>query len=229
MSTLTQSRTIRSDADRAIGGVASALGRRLGMPNLLARVLFVVAAFLGFGLPLYLLLWFGLPRLTVDGEVISASDRLFGLFFLLLIPILMAIGVSGFGLTELDAFLLSAGAAVGGVMLRRGRAVVPTYISLDSEPQPAIASECSSFPEPARADRTHQPTLAPTENAEVPSPRLAGVCAWLAGSTGLNVTVLRVAVVIATVIPATFPIVPFLYGFAIFFVPRSERAGLHGH
>lgn len=51
----------RSATDRKAGGVCSAVAERLGVSVGLLRILTVVAAFLGVGVPAYLLAWLVLP------------------------------------------------------------------------------------------------------------------------------------------------------------------------
>jgi len=216
-------RFIRRDNRRAIAGVAAAFAAIAGMPVLVARILFVVAAMLGFGIPLYVALWFLSPSLRTDGEVVSPANRIWVLALLLLMPVLFAVGMFGLALQPFEAILLATGVGVGGLMVRRGRVVVPTYIN-ESE-QAALPSQYS-VQQVSFRDDVCEPVIV-TGGEEVPAPRLGGVCAWISGRTGLNVTVVRIMVVAATVFPPTFPAIPFLYGFAIFFVPRRDRTPSH--
>jgi phage shock protein C len=52
----------RSQSDHRIAGVCGGLGRYFGIDPVLIRVAFVVAAFMGFGLLLYVVLWIVLPK-----------------------------------------------------------------------------------------------------------------------------------------------------------------------
>jgi phage shock protein PspC (stress-responsive transcriptional regulator) len=52
----------RSSTERLAGGVAGGLAHRFGVPVLLVRVGFVLAAFFGIGFPLYVLAWVLLPN-----------------------------------------------------------------------------------------------------------------------------------------------------------------------
>jgi len=52
----------RSSTERLAGGVAGGLAHRFGVPVLLVRVGFVLAAFFGIGFPLYVLAWALLPN-----------------------------------------------------------------------------------------------------------------------------------------------------------------------
>jgi len=55
-------RLTRSVTDRRIAGVCGGLAHYFGIDPVLVRVAFVVAAFMGFGVPLYLVLWIVLPK-----------------------------------------------------------------------------------------------------------------------------------------------------------------------
>lgn len=222
-----QYRYIRRDSSRAIAGVAAAFAAVSGMPVLAARMLFVLAAMLGFGIPLYLVAWFLSPKLRSDGEVISPTNRIWVLALLLLTPVLVTFGIAGLGLPPFEAFLLASGVAVGGLMVRRGRVVVPTYLTATDDPaiEPRYGAGQVSLADDRRDDRI-EPDIV-TTGEEEPAPKLGGVCAWISDRTGLNVTVVRISVIVATVFPPTFPLIPFLYGFAIFFVPRRDRTPAH--
>ncbi len=222
-----QYRFIRRDSSRAVAGVAAAAATAIGFPIIVSRILFVVAAFLGFGIPLYILLWFVSPRLRPDGEVVPASNRIWALGIILLMPILFALGVEGFGLPPLDSVLLASGFSVGCLMVRRARQVVPTYL-------PGSEPTLSLRPGHAEAVGTEldeaEPSVPPRTvdgPGEYPATKLGGVCAWISHRTGLNVIAVRAIVVAACLFPPTFPWMPFLYGFAIFFVPRPDRLPAH--
>ncbi len=64
-------RLTRSRTDRRLGGVAAGLARYFGIDPLLVRVAFVVAAFMGFGILTYLVLWLVLPT-AQPGEEAAA-------------------------------------------------------------------------------------------------------------------------------------------------------------
>lgn len=55
-------RLARSESDKRIAGVCGGIGRYFGVDPVIIRVAFVVAAFMGFGLLLYVVLWIVLPR-----------------------------------------------------------------------------------------------------------------------------------------------------------------------
>src|SRR5437870_7847310 len=52
----------RSQSDKRIAGVCGGLARYFGIDPVLVRVGFVVAAFMGWGLILYVVLWIVLPK-----------------------------------------------------------------------------------------------------------------------------------------------------------------------
>ena len=54
----------RSQSDKRIAGVCGGLARYFGVDPVLVRVGFVVAAFMGFGILLYVVLWIVLPKGT---------------------------------------------------------------------------------------------------------------------------------------------------------------------
>jgi len=64
----------RSETDKRIAGVAGGIARYFGVDPVLIRVAFVVAALMGWGLLLYLVLWIVLPK----GESTPPSTPLFG-------------------------------------------------------------------------------------------------------------------------------------------------------
>jgi phage shock protein PspC (stress-responsive transcriptional regulator) len=61
MTDMWQTRPTRRQTDRKIAGVASALARRYELDPILVRIAFVVSAFCGVGIPLYLAGWIVLP------------------------------------------------------------------------------------------------------------------------------------------------------------------------
>src|SRR5437899_3739451 len=67
-------RLARSESDKRIAGVAGGIARYFGIDPVLVRVGFVVAAFMGFGILVYIVLWIVLPR----GESTPPGQPLFG-------------------------------------------------------------------------------------------------------------------------------------------------------
>ena len=66
----------RSTSDRRIGGVAGGLAGYLGLDPTLIRVLWVIAAFMGFGIFAYILLWVLVPESpSVTPAVRIAEER----------------------------------------------------------------------------------------------------------------------------------------------------------
>lgn len=78
-----QSRLLRSQQDRVLGGVCAGLGKYLGIDTILVRLFFIVFTLVGgIGPLLYIILWivvpseeqvagFGSQPYTIDGEVIK--------------------------------------------------------------------------------------------------------------------------------------------------------------
>lgn len=64
----------RSESDRRIAGVAGGIARYFGIDPVLVRVAFVVAALMGWGVLLYIVLWIVLPK----GESDPPAHPLFG-------------------------------------------------------------------------------------------------------------------------------------------------------
>lgn len=58
----------RSRTDKRIAGVAGGIAEYFGIDPLLVRLGFVVAAFMGFGVLLYLVLWILLPKGPEPGQ-----------------------------------------------------------------------------------------------------------------------------------------------------------------
>jgi phage shock protein C len=57
----------RSETDRRIAGVCGGLAEYFDVDPVLVRVAFVVAAFMGFGILLYIVLWIVAPRSSHTG------------------------------------------------------------------------------------------------------------------------------------------------------------------
>jgi phage shock protein C len=55
------SRITRSDTDKRIAGVAGGIAEYFGVDPTLVRIGFVIAAFMGFGILAYVVLWVALP------------------------------------------------------------------------------------------------------------------------------------------------------------------------
>jgi phage shock protein C len=64
----------RSETDKRIAGVCGGVGHYFGIDPTLVRIGFVVAAFMGFGVLAYIVLWIVLPK----GSPGTASTPLFG-------------------------------------------------------------------------------------------------------------------------------------------------------
>ena len=208
----------RNREDSAIGGVASAIAHKIGMPVLVARILFVVSIFIGFGIPLYLVVWFFTPLRLADGELLPATRRVSVLLSIVAVPVLGLIVNEGFGVSELYSMLLAAGAAVGILTLQRSRRAGLPGGYLDE--LPSVEEDLA---------RAHEPTFSPsTSRKSRPDRVIGGVCAELSGMTGINVTLIRVLVVIGSVIPATFPAIPILYGIALFAFQRRRQHHVQG-
>lgn len=58
----------RSRDDTMVAGVAGGLGQYFGIDPTLVRVVFVLMMFAGWGLPLYVILWFIMPQGDVTGS-----------------------------------------------------------------------------------------------------------------------------------------------------------------
>ncbi len=211
-------RFYRYQKESAIAGVASAIARTSGMPVLVARILFVLAMLVGPGLPLYLLVWYFSPKVMSDGRLVSAWGRVFAVGALMAIPILATLLHEGVGLAELSSGLLSGSTIVGLALLRRSRlAGLPAdYVDisfLEGEPDPQV----------------HQVDPVDVRISEKPAPEkmLGGVCSHLSLMTGVNVQLIRLIVIVLSVIPATFPAVPIIYGASIFLVRREHSGRVH--
>ena len=207
----------RHQDQSAIAGVASATARLTGMPILLTRILYIVSIFLGPGIPFYFLLWFFSPKVLSDGRIVSARGRVLFLGALLLFPALAVFLFEVAGLAEFAAFLTSGATLFGLGMLRRSRtAGLPErYLILPEHEQPdgVMASG--------------REVVGTGPSRETPEKMLAGVCAHVAAVTGMNVQFLRLLVIVLSVIPATFPAVPVIYGASIFLLPRVRSESIH--
>jgi phage shock protein C len=67
-------RLTRSETDKRIGGVAGGIAEYFGIDPTLTRIAFVVAAFMGWGIIAYVVLWIVLPR-GVPGEPVRGPGR----------------------------------------------------------------------------------------------------------------------------------------------------------
>ena len=62
-------RMYRDPDDKALGGVASGLAYYFNTDPLLIRILFVISLFMGFGFPLYIVLWIALPLAQTPDQI----------------------------------------------------------------------------------------------------------------------------------------------------------------
>jgi phage shock protein C len=73
-------RLTRSETDKRIGGVAGGIAEYFGIDPTLTRIGFVVAAFMGWGIIAYVVLWIVLPRgepgVPVQGPGTSSAVRI---------------------------------------------------------------------------------------------------------------------------------------------------------
>ena len=73
-------RLTRSETDKRIGGVAGGIAEYFSFDPTLIRIAFVVAAFMGWGLIAYVVLWIVLPRgqpgVPVQGPGTSSAVRI---------------------------------------------------------------------------------------------------------------------------------------------------------
>jgi phage shock protein PspC (stress-responsive transcriptional regulator) len=73
----TTSDWVRSDSERMIAGVCGGLANVLGLPTAVVRLAFVLGAFFGWGIVIYLVLWIVMPLETrsLRGEPPRAARR----------------------------------------------------------------------------------------------------------------------------------------------------------
>src|SRR5262245_6041679 len=69
----TRMRLHRSRENRILGGVAAGVAETFNLDALLVRVLWVLAAFAGFGIPLYIVAWIALP--AQGGDAPAGAER----------------------------------------------------------------------------------------------------------------------------------------------------------
>jgi phage shock protein PspC (stress-responsive transcriptional regulator) len=63
----------RSETDKRIAGVCAGIAHYFGIDPVLVRIGFVIAAFMGWGFLLYIVLWIVLPRGEATGTASSAA------------------------------------------------------------------------------------------------------------------------------------------------------------
>lgn len=63
----------RSETDKRIAGVCAGIANYFGIDPVLVRIGFVIAAFMGWGFLLYIVLWIVLPRGEDSGTASSAG------------------------------------------------------------------------------------------------------------------------------------------------------------
>jgi phage shock protein C len=63
----------RSETDKRIGGVCGGIAQYFGIDPTLVRIGFVVAAFMGFGILAYIVLWIVLPKGRPGLPVVSTT------------------------------------------------------------------------------------------------------------------------------------------------------------
>jgi phage shock protein C len=71
MAAMDRGQLMRSTSDRRIAGVCGGLARYFGVDPVIVRVAFVISAFMGFGILLYIVLWIVLP----SGEPAGGPSR----------------------------------------------------------------------------------------------------------------------------------------------------------
>jgi phage shock protein C len=66
---MSETRLLRSETDKMIGGVCGGIAAYLGLDSALVRLAFVVLLFAsGIGFPIYIILWIIMPRETTVGK-----------------------------------------------------------------------------------------------------------------------------------------------------------------
>lgn len=106
----------RSADDRVVGGVAAGVGQAIGLEPVLIRIAFIVLAFSGPGLPIYVVAWLLMPETSPgDGDPRSPVEFRRGVG-LLLIVLGVVLALREFGLTPPDEVIwpvLLVGVGVG--------------------------------------------------------------------------------------------------------------------
>lgn len=136
----------RSTHGRMFAGVAAGLAEQLGVPVLVVRAAFVVAAFAGIGVPIYLLAWVFLPT-DLGRQVLGASRRgdLLALAVVGVAGLLLIDGVSEMSLLRLSWRLMPWALLLLGLALilrRNDGSAAPTQA-----PTPVPAPAASPFDE----------------------------------------------------------------------------------
>lgn len=192
-------RLYRLIEERRIGGVAAGFAEYFGVSTTLVRIAFVVSLFIGFGLPLYLLLWLLTPRDPAEGYGGRSLFRVLFYSFALL-AFLMGTAVIVHVTGEPGVFLpFLIGLGVGMFFLLRGKEMGRDEFGASNGRRYVDTEE-----------RDYSPSEA----------RIAGVCARVADVIGIDPVIVRVVTVI--LIPITFPLVPILYAVAALVLPRSS-------
>jgi len=141
-----ETRPSRPRDGRKVAGVAAAIGRRYGVDPVLIRVGFVVAAFSGIGLPLYIAGWIVLPDGSGDRRRTrqrpAAAIGLVVLAFLTFGVFLGGGPSDGFG----GASALTGAVLVGGLLFLLHRSRADRQPPVPTEPDTATVSLLKSTP-----------------------------------------------------------------------------------
>lgn len=118
---LANCRLRRASEGQLFGGVAEGLSRRIGIDVTFVRIGFVLAALAGFGLPLYVILWFVLPSDRGGPNIArrALSDRRGILLVLALVPLLAValLVLSAFRDSSLSGYVWGTFLVIGAVVL----------------------------------------------------------------------------------------------------------------
>lgn len=202
-------RKLYRSEEGVVAGVAAGLSAYLKLPVVLTRILFIILFFAGPGLPLYVLFWLLTPRDPASGYISRGGLSLPFIFFIgILLTVGIGISLAAAHIPPFGVFLFLISFIVGLIKLAHNRK--------EEEGEGDEITPVESF----HQEKAHH--YQPTMTVKIDSgKKIAGVCAWFAAKTNMDVTLVRVLAVVLSFF--TFPLVPVLYLVAAFIIPKQEK------
>jgi len=235
--TTQQRKLFRSNSNRVFAGICGGLGNYMDVDPTIVRLVWILLTLLGgSGLFLYAVLYFVIPREqhTPNKNVTEESHRDFsaaGIFGMIFIAVGIVILLDNLDLISFGhwwcwgwEFFFPGILILAGIffLTRHGQTIPPTVPPAemkDDTASPAGTVE-SSTPEPPFAS-AEEPTPQPRKlHRSATNKKFLGVCSGLAEYFGLDVTIVRVAYIIFTVLSGGVGFI--LYALLYLILPEDD-------
>jgi phage shock protein C len=233
--TTQQRKLFRSNSNRVIAGICGGVGEYMNIDPTIIRLVWILLTLLGgSGLFLYVVLYFVIPRephesdkgITEDSRRDFTAASVFGLIFI-------AVGIVIL-LDNLDLisfhhwwcwgweFFFPGILILAGIyfLTRRERTVQHTVPPVEKKGDTTPSAEPSA-PEPPFASAEEKISQPHKLRRSVANKKFLGVCAGLAEYFGLDVTIVRVAYIIFTVLSGGVGFI--LYALLYLILPEDEQ------